>query len=164
MDSNDPSAASGGYVYLITHVNACGLHKIGMTRSPVERLKQLAIDGIDVTVIALVMSNDPKTLERDLHKQFSALRVPQSEWFNLKTDDVKAVCEQLIEAHNKAMKHVILPELNNPDQITRHPNDMIQQSWQSDEIRKAIQNPRDTTYRNMKSTGTMMNVDAFYWD
>jgi len=98
---------SWGYVYLKTHPNAQGLHKIGITRHPAARKEQLG--GDDCVVIARIMALDPEGLERKLHFQFSEQRLPQSEWFNLNNDDIRQVCDALSEAHEKAMHFVVLP-------------------------------------------------------
>ena len=100
--------ADSGYVYLVTHSNAQGLHKIGLTRNPEQRTNQLG--GDDCTVVAMVMCIDTERLENDLHKRFKRNRIPQSEWFNLSKEELSSVCEVLLKAHEAATKYVVLPQ------------------------------------------------------
>ena len=96
-----------GWVYLLTHKNSKGLHKIGLTRHPERRLEQLG--GEDCTVIARVMASDPEKLERQLHEQFAAVRIPQTEYFNLSSADVEACQDVMADAHNEATQFAVLP-------------------------------------------------------
>lgn len=108
MDSETISTLRWGYVYLKTHRNAKGLHKIGLTRSPAGRKEQLG--GDDCVVVARVMTLDPEGLERSLHQQFADKRLPQSEWFNLDEEDLKTACSVLVAAHEDATRYVVLPK------------------------------------------------------
>ena len=101
--------SDSGYVYLITHSNAQGLHKIGLTRNPQQRTTQLG--GDDCSVIAMVMCIDPELIESSLHKRFANKRIPQSEWFNLNSEDLQIVCKLLRAAHEEATKYVVIPSL-----------------------------------------------------
>ena len=99
--------ADSGYVYLVTHANAQGLHKIGLTRNPEQRTAQLG--GDDCTVIAMVMCINPEHVEGLLHKRFAANRLPQSEWFDLMHEELQEVCDVLLTAHEEATRFVVLP-------------------------------------------------------
>lgn len=96
-----------GYVYVMTHTNAPGLHKIGLTRNPQRREQQLG--GEDCRVIARVLVNDPEGLEEALHCVYDDVRIPQSEWFNLSPEQVETVLAELVEAHEECLQHVVLP-------------------------------------------------------
>ena len=101
--------ADSGYVYLVTHANAQGLHKIGLTRNPEQRTAQLG--GDDCTVVAMVMCINPEHVEGLLHKRFAANRLPQSEWFDLMREELQEVCDVLLTAHEEATQFVVLPSL-----------------------------------------------------
>ena len=49
--------SESGYVFLVTHPNRQGNQKIGLTRTPPERMKQLG--GDECTVLAMVLCSDP---------------------------------------------------------------------------------------------------------
>ena len=105
-----PKSINGmGYVYLKTHPNAKGLHKIGFTRRPAAREEQLG--GEDCVVVARVMSLNPEKLEKDLHRKFDSCRVPQSEWFNLNAVELDEICEALEQEHEKALAYVVVPSI-----------------------------------------------------
>ena len=85
------SAPAAGTVYLI-HSPATGLHKIGMTENWIRRAKELRVgDGIDL--IAKTQTFNPKGVEAARHHQFQALRLPQSEWFQLSARDLAFICK-----------------------------------------------------------------------
>ena len=96
-----------GYVYVKAHKNAPGLHKIGLTRRPEQREQQLG--GDDCQVVARVLVNDPEGLEEALHCVYDEVRVPQSEWFNLSSEQLDDVMQELVEAHEECLQHVVLP-------------------------------------------------------
>ena len=130
-----------GYVYLVTHANAGGNHKIGLTRNPPERIKQLG--GEDCTVLAMVMCIDPEKVEALLHKRFASKRMPQSEWFKLNRDEIQEVCDVLLIAHEEANQYVVLPSL--PPEPTPEPTP---KSTPEPSFRKKYQHdPSDPDYR-----------------
>lgn len=96
-----------GYVYLKTHANARGLHKIGLTRNPAAREAQLG--GDECTVIARVKVQDPEKLERELHEKYEKKRLPQSEWFDLSEDQINEIVNTLRKAHAKEESYIVLP-------------------------------------------------------
>ena len=98
-----------GYVYVITHTNAEGLFKIGITRQPINRIAQLG--GDNVTVHCMMLSQDPEETERDLHAHFREQRVPQSEWFRLTKEHLEEVFHRLELEHEQVISHVIKPDL-----------------------------------------------------
>ena len=101
--------ADSGYVYLVTHENSKGLSKIGLTRNPEQRTAQLG--GDDCSVLAMVMCINPEHVEALLHRRFAANRLPQSEWFDLKREELEEVCDVLLTAHEEATQFVVLPNL-----------------------------------------------------
>ena len=101
-----------GFVYVKAHKNSRGLHKIGLTRRPEQREQQLG--GDDCRVVARVLVNDPEGLEDRLHRQFDAVRLPQSEWFNLTDEQLREALGELVKAHEQCLQHVVLPDLSEP--------------------------------------------------
>lgn len=73
-----------GFVYLIRNGD---LHKIGRTDNLQRRFKQLQPDEI-VQVLETDRSRD---LEHELHQQFKAKRLPQTEYFRLDDAEVNLV-------------------------------------------------------------------------
>jgi len=71
-----------GYVYLIKNGD---LYKIGRTDNLERRLKQLQ----PCEVLATLETDRSRDLEADLHKEFKAKRIPQTEYFRL--DDLEVV-------------------------------------------------------------------------
>lgn len=106
MTETSESPKGPGYVYLIKHHNSNGLHKIGRTIKPDNRMNQLG--GEDLDVIALVLCTDANEVERELHRQYSSKRLPQSEWFNLSTDEVRQVQSKLEEVFTDGRRSIKL--------------------------------------------------------
>jgi hypothetical protein len=96
-----------GWVYVVTHANAKGLCKIGITRNPANRKDQLG--GDDLTVMAMLFNWNPERAETRLHQKYKAVRVPQSEWFNLTADQVEEVIADLQSQHDQVMAYVVSP-------------------------------------------------------
>ena len=67
-----------GYIYLLKN-NVLGGYKIGITTAPKSRFKSLAV-GIKATLIGYWQLDAYRELEKQLHKEYGAKRVPQSEW------------------------------------------------------------------------------------
>ncbi len=65
-----------GYVYLIRNGD---LHKIGTTKNLQRRMKQLKPDEI----ISTLKTTDFKSVEKQLHRKYKEVRLPQSEYFRL---------------------------------------------------------------------------------
>lgn len=101
------SRTGWGWVYLQTHVNANGLHKIGLTRHPEQRLEQLG--GEDCTVICRVLSSNPEALEAQLHGQFADKRLPQTEYFDLSDLEVGDCVATMQDAHAEATRFAVRP-------------------------------------------------------
>ncbi len=99
---------STGWVYVVTHSNAKGLFKIGITRNPANRKDQLG--GDDLTVLAMLLSWNPESTEKHLHQKYKAVRLPQSDWFDLTKDQLKGVIDQLQTQHAQVLRYVVIPE------------------------------------------------------
>lgn len=74
-----------GFVYLGRNGD---LHKIGITRRLEARLRTLKFDE----VICTTLVDGHRDLERSLHARFKHCRIPQTEYFRLKEEDVSLVC------------------------------------------------------------------------
>ena len=144
---NSVSGTRGsGYVYLVTHKNAKGLWKIGLTRSPEERMKQLG--GDDLTVRAMVMAVDPEEVERSLHKEFSEVRLPQSEWFALDDNHLRWCIFTLKDAHELATKYVVHPDIFIHDLLDPRLNDEIEKPG-TEHIEVTVED--DTYFKDKKA-------------
>jgi hypothetical protein len=73
-----------GFVYLIRNGD---LHKIGRTDNLGRRMKQLQPDEI----LQVLETDRSRDLEHELHEQFKAKRLPQTEYFRLTPQDVATV-------------------------------------------------------------------------
>jgi len=73
-----------GYVYLIRNGD---LHKIGRTDNLDRRLKQLQ----PCVLVQSLKTDRSRDLEHELHQQFKAKRLPQTEYFRLDEAEVKLV-------------------------------------------------------------------------
>jgi len=85
-------AKTDGYVYLVQ----CGdRFKIGMSKDPTKRIKQLASSAAisaPLELICTIKTEDAKQLEAALHDRFSDNRV-YHEWFTLSPQDVQSIKE-----------------------------------------------------------------------
>ena len=73
-----------GWLYLIRNGD---LYKIGITKNLENRMRQLKPDYI----IAKLYSKNYKQLERELHKRYKSVRIPQSEYFRLDHLQIKEI-------------------------------------------------------------------------
>ena len=73
-----------GWVYLIKNGD---LYKIGITKNFDNRMRQLKPDK----VITKLYSSEFKQLEREFHKRYNNVRIPQSEYFRLKPRQIREV-------------------------------------------------------------------------
>ena len=77
-----------GWVYLIRNKD---LHKIGRTENLEQRMKTLKPDAI----VSTLETDDFESLEKELHKRYKDVRIPQSEWFRLTEAQLKDCTERL---------------------------------------------------------------------
>tara|TARA_B100000700_G_scaffold320537_1_gene418014 strand:- start:813 stop:1355 length:543 start_codon:yes stop_codon:yes gene_type:complete len=70
-----------GWLYLIRNGD---LYKIGITRNFENRMKQLKPD----MVVSKLYSSEFKKLEKEFHKRYKNLRIPQSEYFRLEDKQI----------------------------------------------------------------------------
>ena len=75
-----------GWVYVVRNQD---LHKIGITKDLIRRMRQLKADDKGNELIDAIKSDRYKALERTLHKIFKEKRIPQSEYFRLNPIQVK---------------------------------------------------------------------------
>lgn len=84
-----PLIGSPGYVYLLQA--STGVCKIGRTKDPSKRTKMLEVKlPFDVTLGALIKTDDMHNLEYSLHVRFGDKRV-NGEWFNLEPEDIEYI-------------------------------------------------------------------------
>ena len=84
-----------GWLYLIRNRD---LYKIGITKNFVNRMRQLKPDN----VIAKLYTSDFVKLERELHYRYKKYRIPQTEYFRLKSHHLKEI-KQIISNLNYPM-------------------------------------------------------------
>ena len=85
-----------GTLYVLKNLVGGGGYKIGVSRVIENRLKQLEVP-VKAEVIGLWQSPNYTDLERMLHRRYTDVRVPQSEWFNLSRADLIEVIQWLNE-------------------------------------------------------------------
>ena len=83
-----PSQSLSGYVYLMT--NSEMLCKIGYSKDPAQRLKQISREEGEVYLHCRIPSDDMCSLEYELHQRFRAKRV-RGEWFSLSHEEKKEI-------------------------------------------------------------------------
>lgn len=76
---------TAGYVYLL-HADT-GHYKIGFSRDPQKRLKDLDVGPMNITLIHSIPADDMANAELRLHQMLEAKRW-KGEWFALNEDDV----------------------------------------------------------------------------
>lgn len=78
------------YVYIIKASN--GYYKIGISRNPDKRFKELQRDAatwaIELELVHIIATNKAYILEQSLHKRFAEQRV-RGEWFLLAQSDIE---------------------------------------------------------------------------
>lgn len=75
-------------VYLIRNGD---LHKIGTTKNLIRRMKQLKPDEI----ISTLETTDYRAIEKELHRKYKDVRLPQSEYFRLSDTQVNECIQRL---------------------------------------------------------------------
>ena len=73
-----------GWLYLIKNGD---LYKIGITRNLDNRMRQLKPDNI----VAKLYSRAYKSLEKEFHKKYKDVRIPQTEYFRLNNKQVNDI-------------------------------------------------------------------------
>jgi hypothetical protein len=94
-----------GYLYLLKN-NILGGYKVGITTAPTSRFRALGV-GSKSTLIGYWQLNAYRELEKQLHKEYAGLRVPQSEWFNLSDQDIRDVIQKITSI---ATTEFLMPE------------------------------------------------------
>ena len=77
-----------GWLYIIKNGD---LYKIGITKNFHSRMRQLKPDF----VVAKLYSKDFKQLERDLHKRYKDVRIPQTEYFRLDHQQINEIKKRI---------------------------------------------------------------------
>ena len=78
-----------GYIYVLKDLQIGG-YKIGKTYRLTQRMAQLKV-GDKASIVGLWSSPNYGDLERILHTQWKAKRIPQSEWFALEYNELEQV-------------------------------------------------------------------------
>ena len=75
------------YVYTVA---LCGTNiiKIGQTKTLMQRMSQLKC-GSTTELLAIIITDDSREVEAELHDSYSEFRIPQTEYFNLPYDPRK---------------------------------------------------------------------------
>ena len=83
-----------GFVYLIRNQD---IFKIGITKNLLQRMQQLKPDEI----IDSVRCSNYVALEKEIHKEFKACRIPQTEYFRLDQKQIKQIHKIFTEKAKK---------------------------------------------------------------
>ena len=94
-----------GYIYFLRST-LLGGYKIGITTSPQSRFKALAV-GTKAKLLGYWKLDAYRELEKQLHKEYSNERVPQSEWFDLNCSQVREVIQKIASV---SQQEFLLPE------------------------------------------------------
>jgi len=73
-----------GWLYIIKNGD---LYKIGITKNIEQRMRQLRPDYI----VSKLYSSDFRQLEREFHKRYKNVRIPQTEYFRLDHMQIRAI-------------------------------------------------------------------------
>lgn len=79
--------SSHGFVYVIKSRQG-SIYKVGFTRNWNRRSKQLEV-GRKTAAIKVFFTRDPEGVEKRIHEYWDGMRLPQSEWFTLNTEQVE---------------------------------------------------------------------------
>tara|TARA_B100001250_G_C19653774_1_gene723910 strand:- start:251 stop:799 length:549 start_codon:yes stop_codon:yes gene_type:complete len=91
-----------GWLYLIKNGD---LYKIGITKNIQNRMRQLKPDA----VVTKLYSNNFKQLERELHKRYKKVRIPQTEYFRLNHFQIREIKQRISDFYYpKGISFVIL--------------------------------------------------------
>lgn len=82
-----------GFVYIVKS-KSTGLIKIGRTKTPQKRLKEISAYVGDLIVISIIPTDDCIKLEKWFHAEFSSFR-ERNEWFNI--EDVKKLNKSIYD-------------------------------------------------------------------
>lgn len=85
-------------VYVIRCLQT-GIHKIGITGDWARRSRELEV-GSKTTPVRVARVNDGPQLEKWLHKRYKAVRLPQTEYFQLSAEQLEHVLSALDKAAN----------------------------------------------------------------
>ena len=77
-----------GWLYLIKNGD---LYKIGITKNFEKRMRQLKPDSI----LIKLYSSDYMQLEREFHKKYKCVRIPQSEYFRLDNVQIREIKQRI---------------------------------------------------------------------
>jgi len=94
-----------GWLYVVTHPNARGMVKVGVTDRPTARISELG----DAEILARVPVKHPRKHEQRLHRHFVEQRLPQSEWFNLRPDQRDELLGEVRRLGQQFLELVVIP-------------------------------------------------------
>lgn len=121
MDNHHNTQELGiGWLYVVTHANAQGLVKIGITDRPEKRMGELG----NPTVLARVPLRHPRRHEQRLHQKYQAKRVPQTEWFALDEEELADLFLHLQQLARPFLDLIVLPPAgsNEPEPSSPEPS------------------------------------------
>ena len=88
-----PLEIKTGYIYFLKST-LLGGYKIGITTNPASRFKALAV-GTKAKLIGYWKLDAYRELEKQLHAEYKEQRVPQSEWFDLDSTQMRDVIQKI---------------------------------------------------------------------
>lgn len=147
-----PSNSESGIVYVIKDEKS-GLHKIGITLDWRRRSRQLDI-GTKTRAICVVRTIKPGKVETALHLKYKALRLPQSEWFNLEEKHMEEI-KQILIAEREIYKKIITsrskPRSPKPYSFSKLSN---KEASNNSQVGQSQSNPSTTVNHNPSSDET----------
>jgi len=100
-------------IYLIQNKRIPDQYKIGITGNWAQRSRQLEV-GTKTTCVTTARVNDPRSLEKHLHRRFSAERLPQSEWFHLSSSQLLFVQSAFRKAESDCQEPTLFAPAKEP--------------------------------------------------
>lgn len=89
-----------GYVYFI-NIYGTNLVKIGYSRNIESRIKSLQKQNFNnkLVLLKLYITDNPKLLEEEKHKEYKIFKIPQSEWFYFPSNLFSLLEENIINTN-----------------------------------------------------------------
>ena len=105
-----------GWLYVVSHPNAPGQVKIGITERPVTRMQELG----KPTIQARVPVMKPRDKEQLLHNRFAPQRVPQTEYFQLDQQQLEFVLNACASWKGEIENLIVEPHV--PEDVQVNPS------------------------------------------
>ncbi len=98
-----------GFVYLIRNKD---LYKIGITQNLEQRMKALKPDEI----LSTMQAENYEDLEKQLHKKYSDVRIPQTEYFRLSFSQATE-CKEFLDSYSAGEEAMAYQEESTAEEV-----------------------------------------------